>query len=120
MFTIEQYPASMRQFNSQASPNDPGLSNTWDTIVGGREICSGSQRINSHDELCEAMRAGVCGPPLHPEAEKRQTYLTAFKAGMPRHGGCGLGVHRLLQSFLGLNDVREVTLFPRDVNRLAP
>ncbi len=110
----------MRQFNSVANPNEPGLSNTWDTIAGGREICSGSQRVNSHDELCEAMRSNVCGPPLDPEAEKWQAYLSAFKAGMPRHGGCGLGVNRLLQAFLGLDDVREVTLFPRDVNRLAP
>lgn len=110
----------MRQFNSQASPGAPGLSNTWDTIVGGREICSGSQRINSHDELREAMRAGVCGPPLDPDAQEWQDYLAAFRAGMPRHGGCGLGVNRLLQGFLGLDDVREVTLFPRDANRLAP
>ncbi|PWY86281.1 aspartate-tRNA ligase [Aspergillus heteromorphus CBS 117.55] len=120
VFTIDQYPASMRQFNSQENPDAPGLSNTWDTIVGGREICSGSQRINGYDELCEAMRAGVCGPPLDPEAEKWQSYLTAFRAGMPPHGGCGLGVNRLLQGFLGLDDVREVTLFPRDVNQLAP
>lgn len=110
----------MRQFNSQANPDAPGFSNTWDTIVGGREICSGSQRINSYDELREAMRAGVCGPPLDPEADKWQPYLAAFKSGMPRHGGCGLGVNRLLQGFLGLEDVREVTLFPRDVNRLKP
>ncbi|TWU71402.1 hypothetical protein ED733_002925 [Metarhizium rileyi] len=104
VFTIDQYPAFMRQFNSQASPDSPGLSNTWDTIVGGREICSGSQRINSYEELCQAMRAGVCGPPMDPVDEKWQPYLAAFKAGMPRHGGCGLGVNRLLQGFLGLND----------------
>lgn len=110
----------MRQFNSRASPDAAGLSNTWDTIVDGREICSGSERINSYDELCEAMRAGVCGSPLDPDAEEWQAYLTAFKAGMPRHGGCGLGVNRLLQGFLGLDDIREVTMFPRDVNRLAP
>ncbi|KAH8698157.1 aspartate-tRNA ligase [Phaeosphaeriaceae sp. PMI808] len=120
IFTIDQYPASMRQFNSQANELAPGLSNTWDTIVGGREICSGSHRINSYDELCTAMRAGVCGPPLDPAAEKWKSYLTAFKTGMPRHGGCGLGVNRLLQGFLGFDDVREVTLFPRDGNRLAP
>ncbi len=110
----------MRQFNSQANLDNPGLSNTWDTIAGGREICSGSQRINSHDELCEAISTNVCGPPLDPGAEMWHAYLTTFKAGMPRHGGCGLGVNRLLQAFLGLDDVREVTLFPRDVNRLAP
>ncbi|PQK11555.1 hypothetical protein BB8028_0003g01790 [Beauveria bassiana] len=120
MFTIEQYPAHMRQFNSQANPDCPGLSNTWDTIVGGREICSGSQRIHAYSELCEAMRAGVCGPPLDPEDEQWQPYLAAFKAGMPPHGGCGLGLNRLLQSFLGLQDVREVILFPRDVDRLRP
>jgi aspartyl-tRNA synthetase len=120
VFTIIEYPASLRQFNSQPHPDAPGLSNTWDIIVGGREICSGSQRIHSYHELCEAMRAGVCGPPLDPEAEQWQPYLAAFKAGMPPHGGCGLGLNRLLQSFLGLDDVRETTLFPRDVNRLRP
>ncbi|KAK0621751.1 aspartate-tRNA ligase [Bombardia bombarda] len=120
IFTIDQYPASMRQFNSKASAEGPGLSNAWDTVVGGREICSGSHRINSYDELCEAMRNNPCGPPLDPDAQKWQAYLTAFKAGMPQHGGCGLGVNRLLQGFLGLDDVREVTLFPRDVNRMAP
>lgn len=110
----------MRQFNSQANPGVPGLSNTWDTIVGGREICSGSERINSHDGLCEAMRAGVCGQPPDPKADNWQAYLTAFKYGMPRHGGCRLGVNKLLQGFLGLGDVRKVTLFPRDVKRLSP
>ncbi|KJZ75427.1 hypothetical protein HIM_05123 [Hirsutella minnesotensis 3608] len=120
LFTIEQYPASMRQFNSQANPASPGLSNTWDMIVGGREICSGSQRIHSYTELCDAMRVNVCGPPLDPEDEQWQPYLAAFRAGMPPHGGCGLGLNRLLQSFLGLDDVREVILFPRDVNRLRP
>lgn len=120
IFTIEQYPASMRQFNSKASSDKTGLSNTWDTIVRGREICSGSQRISSYSELCEAMRAGVCGPAMDPGEEKWQPYLSAFKSGMPQHGGCGLGVNRLLQGFLGIEDVREVTLFPRDMNRLAP
>lgn len=108
----------MRQFSSRASCN--GLSNTWDTILRGREICSGSDRVNTYQEVCHAIRMGVCRPPLDPEADKWQSYLTAFKTGMPRHGGCGLGVIRLLQSFLGLEDVREVTLFPRDLNRLAP
>lgn len=66
------------------------------------------------------MRAGVCGPPMDPLEEKWQPYLDAFKSGMPRHGGCGLGVNRLLQGFLGFGDVREVTMFPRYVGRVAP
>lgn len=120
IFTIDQYPAPLRQFNSRANLDSPGFSNTWDTIVGGREICSGSQRIHGYSELREAMGAGVCGPPLDPEDKQWQPYLAAFKAGMPPHGGCGLGLNRLLQSFLGLSDVREVILFPRDINRLWP
>lgn len=110
----------MRQFNSAPHPLNPKLSNTWDTLVGGREICSGSQRIHSYAELRSAMQAGTCGPPLDPDAPQWHPYLEAFRLGMPKHGGCGLGVNRLLQGFLGLKDVREVTLFPRDVNRVTP
>ncbi|KAJ5512835.1 hypothetical protein N7463_002387 [Penicillium fimorum] len=116
VFTIDQYPASCRPFNSHASPSTPGLANAWDTIVGGREVCSGSQRINIYEEVCEAMISAN----MRPDCKEWQPYLSAFKAGMPPHGGLGLGVNRLLQGFLGLDDVREVTLFPRDVNRIAP
>jgi len=70
IFNIEQFPASLRQFNSKASQDAPGLTNTWDTIVRGREICSGSQRIHELDKLRAAMRAGMCGPPMVPDAEE--------------------------------------------------
>jgi aspartyl-tRNA synthetase len=116
VFTIDQYPAFCRPFNSHASPSAPGITNAWDTIVGGREICSGSQRINIYEEVCDAMISAN----MSPDSKEWQPYLSAFKAGMPPHGGLGLGVNRLLQGFLGLDDVREATLFPRDVNRIAP
>ncbi|KAI1325944.1 aspartate-tRNA ligase [Xylariaceae sp. FL0255] len=118
IFTIDQFPASMRQFNSILRPD--GTSNTWDTIIGGREICSGSQRYNEYEDVRKALKAGVCGPPMDPDSPQWSVYLNMFKSGMPRHGGVGLGVNRLLQSYLGLDDVREVTLFPRDVNRVTP
>ena len=116
VFTIDQYPEFCRPFNTQASPSAPGLTNAWDTIVRGREICSGSQRIHIYEEVCNAMASR----DMSPDSKEWQPYLSAFKAGMPPHGGLGLGVNRLLQGFLGLDDVREVTLFPRDVNRIAP
>ena len=47
-------------------------------------------------------------------------YLQAFKYGLPQHGGCGFGVDRLVQKTLGLGNVKEATLFPRDINRLDP
>lgn len=116
MFTIDQYPEACRPFNTHPSATTPGLTNAWDTIVRGREICSGSQRIHIYEEVRNAMASRN----MSPDSKDWQHYLSAFRAGMPPHGGLGLGVNRLLQSFLGLRDVREVTLFPRDVNRIAP
>ncbi|KAI4158596.1 MAG: hypothetical protein LQ342_007294 [Letrouitia transgressa] len=76
---LDRHSRSIREFNSQANPDNAGLSNTLDTITGGREVCSGSQRINPYNELFEAMRAGVCGPPLDLEAEEWHVYLTALR-----------------------------------------
>jgi aspartyl/asparaginyl-tRNA synthetase len=53
-------------------------------------------------------------------AEGYKYYLQAFKYGLPAHGGCGVGVDRFVMKTLGLNNVKEATLFPRDINRLAP
>lgn len=39
---------------------------------------------------------------------------------MPKHGGFGLGLERLTAKIIGLNNVKEATLFPRDMQRLAP
>ena len=49
-----------------------------------------------------------------------QYYLQAFKYGLPMHGGCGFGIDRLVEKTIGLGNVKEATLFPRDINRLTP
>ncbi|KAH1682918.1 hypothetical protein KXX46_002555 [Aspergillus fumigatus] len=116
IFTIDQYPAFCRPFNTHPSPDAPGFTNSWDTIVRGREICSGSQRIHKYEAVCKAMASRN----MDPDGKEWEHYVGAFKSGMPPHGGLGLGVNRLLQGFLGLDDVRETTLFPRDVHRTAP
>lgn len=110
----------MRQFNSVPVSDAPDLSETWDFIAGGREICSGSHRISDYDALCKAMRSGATGPPMDPESEQWRAWINAFKLGMPPHAGASLGVNRIFQGFLGLDEIRETTLFPRDANRLAP
>ena len=56
----------------------------------------------------------------NPEDSGYKYFLQAFMYGMPSHGGCGLGLERLTQKIIGLNNVKEATLFPRDINRLAP
>ncbi|KAJ5212484.1 uncharacterized protein N7498_004130 [Penicillium cinerascens] len=116
LFTIDQYPAFCRPFNTHPNPDAPGFTNSWDTIVRGREICSGSQRIHKYEEV----RKAKASRNMDPDCKEWEHYVAAFKSGMPPHGGLGLGLNRLLQGFLGLDDVRETTLFPRDVHRTAP
>jgi len=120
LFTIEHFPLHMRQFNSKTVPGAPHLSETWDFIAGGREICSGSHRVSDYDELCQAMLSGATGPPMDPESPQWRGWTSTFKVGMAPHAGASFGVNRMLQGFLGLGEIREVTLFPRDANRLAP
>jgi len=57
---------------------------------------------------------------LDPEHPGYKYYLEAMKNGLPPHGGCGFGIDRLVQKTIGLGSVKEATLFPRDLNRLAP
>jgi len=57
---------------------------------------------------------------LDVNADGFRYYLSAFKFGLPQHGGCGFGIDRLVQKTIGLHNVKEATLFPRDINRLAP
>ena len=59
-------------------------------------------------------------PPLDPDSATWEDYVGAFRSGVAPHGGCGIGMNRVLQGFLGLADIREATLFPRDMRRLAP
>ena len=77
---------------------------------------SGAQRIHDHGELCANMaRLG-----LDPGGEGFRDYTEAFRYGCVPHGGGGVGLNRVVQFYLGLNNVREATLFPRDPARLAP
>ena len=56
----------------------------------------------------------------NPDDPGFKPLLASMKAGMPLHGGFGMGLERLTQKFLNLNNVKEATLFPRDINRLSP
>jgi len=78
------------------------------------ELMSGGQREHRHDRL----RQEIATQGLEPD--EFEYYLRAFRYGMPPHAGWGLGMERLLVTMLGLENVREVVLFPRDRQRLAP
>jgi aspartyl/asparaginyl-tRNA synthetase len=118
LFTIIEFPSHMRHFYSASSDRSLGVANSFDLILRGQEVASGSQHLNKYNVLCEVMRNH--DPPLDPDSECWRAYTEAFKCGVATHGGCGIGINRLLQGYLDLKDVREATLFPRDAKHLAP
>lgn len=87
-----------------------------DLLFRGLEIATVPLRENDHDKMIEQMTAAG----LDVTHEGFKYYLQAFKYGLPQHGGCGFGVDRLVQKTIGLSNVKEATLFPRDINRLTP
>jgi nondiscriminating aspartyl-tRNA synthetase len=87
-----------------------------DLLFRGLEIATVPLRENNYEKMIMQMeRAG-----LDVTHEGFKYYLQAFKYGLPTHGGCGLGVDRVVQKTIGLSNVKEATLFPRDINRLTP
>ncbi len=109
---ITEFPTKKRAFYTFSKPEGPDISRSFDLLFRGLEINSGSQRIHNHDELLEKMRARNMDP------EKFSYYLQAFKYGMPPHGGCSTGLERLTARMLELQNVKEASVFPRDMNRI--
>lgn len=87
-----------------------------DLLFRGLEIATVPLRENNYEKMIQQMQAAG----LDVEHEGFKHYLQAFKYGLPTHGGCGFGIDRLVQKTVGLANVKEATLFPRDINRLAP
>lgn len=98
-----------------AHPNDenPEVTNYFDLLCREAEICSGGQRIHEHDMLEESLKLKGLNP------DDFRDYLAIFKYGMPKHGGFGMGMERLTMLMLGLDNIREATLFPSDTKRVA-
>lgn len=112
-----KFPKEAMKFYHKANPEDGGETVLWgDLLFRGLEIATVPMRENSYEVMVEQMKAAG----LDPEAPGFKYYLQAFKFGLPAHGGCGLGVDRLVEKTIGLGNVKEATLFPRDINRLAP
>lgn len=95
---------------------DDGTVAWGDLLFRGLEIATVPLRENNYQKMIEQMTAA--GLDVTHDGFKH--YLQAFKYGLPQHGGCGFGVDRLVEKTIGLNNVKEATLFPRDINRLAP
>lgn len=108
------YPTSDRPFYTMPYPDAPEYTRSFDLIYDGLEISSGAQRIHDFKTLSESMQGRGLDPRAYPG------YFEAFEAGMPPHGGGGMGLERITQKILGLHNIREATLFPRDVKTVVP
>ncbi|PIQ91556.1 MAG: aspartate--tRNA(Asn) ligase [Parcubacteria group bacterium CG11_big_fil_rev_8_21_14_0_20_39_22] len=109
---ITHFPTSKRPFYTYEDKEDPGYTKGGDLLFRGVEITTLAQRIHDYNELVAALKKKEL------DSDKFSFYLQAFKYGMPPHGGFGMGLERLTQKFLNLSNVKEATLFPRDINRI--
>ena len=111
---ITHYPSKKRPFYTMDDPNDPEYTLSFDLLFRGLEITSGGQRVHDYNEQVEKMKKLGMNP------EEFATYLMLHKYGAPPHGGLGIGLERLTMHLLGAKNVREATMFPRDINRVSP
>lgn len=114
---VTEWPTSEMKFYHKISAENPQFAERADLIFRGVEIATISMRENRYDVLVDQLRTIAGGDP---DAEGFKYYLQAFKYGLPAHGGFGMGLERLTQKIIGLNNVKEASLFPRDINRLTP
>lgn len=95
---------------------EQGTARSADLLFRGVEVSTVPQREHRYEVLVEQMKAAG----VDPSASGFAAYVDAFKYGLPAHGGFGFGIDRLTQKTIGLANVKEAILFPRDINRLAP
>lgn len=112
LVTITHYPTKKRAFYTMPDPENPEFSLSYDLLFRGLEILSGSQRISDYDKLVEVIKERGMDP------KNFEMYLQAFKYGMPPEGGFSFGLERITMKLLNLSNVREASLFPRDMERV--
>jgi nondiscriminating aspartyl-tRNA synthetase len=111
---ITGYPLHSKPFYTYADPERPRYSYGFDLLFRGTEIVTGGQRLHRHEDYLKALAARGMDPA--PFAG----FLQVFEHGMPPHGGFAIGLERWTARLTGATNLRQVTLFPRDVHRLSP
>lgn len=111
---VPGFPMKKRPFYTQHDPARPGYTRSFDLLFRGLELVTGGQRLHNHSDYLRALAARGEDPARYA------SYLQVFSHGMPPHGGFAIGLERWTARLTGAANVREVTAFPRDINRLAP
>ena len=113
-YFIKDWPLAPKPFYVKDSKENPKISESFDLMFGDLELSSGSTRIEKRDELAERMK----NKGMNTDAF--EYHLGAFDYGVPPHAGCGIGLERLIMALTGTENIRDVTFYPRDVDRLTP
>ena len=111
---VTHFPSAKRPFYAMDDKDDPKLALSFDLLFRGLEITTGGQRIHDYQEQMDKLAARKMN------AELFESFTMLHKYGMPPHGGLGIGLERLTMQLLGLNNIREASMFPRDMTRLVP
>jgi aspartyl-tRNA synthetase len=113
-YFITDWPSSIRPYYAMPYEDDPSICKAFDLMHPRMELSSGAQRVHQYDLLVSQIIAKGLSP------ESFEFYLRPFRYGMPPHAGFGVGAERLVMTMLGLQNIREAVLFPRDRHRLVP
>lgn len=111
---VTHYPAKKRPFYAMDDPEDSRYTLSYDMLLYGLEVTTGGQRIHDYNAQIAKMKARGMN------VDDFEDYLTMHKYGLPPHGGFGLGLERIVQKLMNLDNIREATAFPRDRDRLRP
>lgn len=113
-YILDKFPLAVRPFYTMPDPNNNKWSNSYDMFMRGEEILSGAQRIHDPDFLIERAK--------HHDVDisKIASYIEAFRFGCPPHAGGGIGMERVVMLYLGLDNIRKTSMFPRDPKRITP
>lgn len=113
-YILDKFPLAVRPFYTMPDPNNPKYSNSYDMFMRGEEILSGAQRIHDPEYLVERAKHHAI------DISKIAAYIEAFRFGCPPHAGGGIGMERVVMLYLGLDNIRKTSMFPRDPKRLTP
>lgn len=130
IFALINYPTKVRPFYTMAKQTGPigeigeptyaQYSRSFDLIMRNNEVSSGAQRVHNPSMLKDRIRLSGIELDFEHKTSGLEDYVRSFEYGSVPHGGCGIGVERLIMLYLGLPNVRSVSLFPRDPKTLMP
>ena len=113
-FFLTDWPMKLKPFYIHEKDDDPTLSRSFDLQYGYLELSSGGRRLHDPEQLKSRLKEQNLDPASFEE------HLKTFGWGMPPHSGWGMGLDRLMTVMIGIDNVREVVLYPRDPDRLKP